>query len=83
MTQFRSFTFKPNIVQRKVTAFIDTICRLPIIKYLIRTFSEDSLAVVKPSMVVMGRDGRPVHRFEIISRFGENIQKIMTDEQVE
>ena len=71
ITQFRFFTF----LQRKVTAFIDTICLLPIFKYLIRTFAEDSLAVVKPSMVVMGRDGRPVHRFEIISRFGKNIQK--------
>merc|ERR1719210_886116 len=30
--------------------------------YLSNIHKEDSLAVVKPSMVVMGRDGRPVHR---------------------
>merc|ERR1719436_1466916 len=35
---------------------------MPHITYLSNIHKEDSLAVVKPSMVVMGRDGRPVHR---------------------
>ena len=44
--------------------------------------------MVKPSMVVMGRDGRPVHRFEIISTFigfWADVQTmgIMTDEQLD
>ena len=63
----------------KVAAFI---------KHLIQTFSEDSLAVVKPSMVVMGRDGRPVHRFEVISSFigfwtDVRTIEIMRDEQLD
>ena len=48
----------------KVTAFISLNYQTDLIKEI----SEDSLAVVKPSMVVMGRDGRPVHRFEVISQ---------------
>merc|ERR1719195_983209 len=35
---------------------------MPHITYLSNIHKEDSLAVVKPSMVVLGRDGRPVHR---------------------
>jgi len=35
---------------------------MPHITYLSNIHKEDSLAVVKPSMVFMGRDGRPVHR---------------------
>eukprot|EP00092_Neocalanus_flemingeri_P026636 GFUD01028871.1.p1 GENE.GFUD01028871.1~~GFUD01028871.1.p1 ORF type:complete len:1866 (+),score=354.78 GFUD01028871.1:539-6136(+) len=35
---------------------------MPHITYLSNIHKEDSLSVVKPSMVVLGRDGRPVHR---------------------
>ena len=46
--------------------------------------------MVKPSMVVMGRDGRPVHRFEKSSQvsfwiLGSDVRTmgIMTDEQLD
>jgi len=35
---------------------------MPHVTYLSNIHKEDSLSVVKPSMVVLGRDGRPVHR---------------------
>ena len=65
----KSFHIKPNLFTQTPTLSLPVQGHCSNIKHLIQTFSEDSLAVVKPSMVVMGRDGRPVHRFEVMSSF--------------